>query len=180
MDAMSLRRSGCPFNLTLETFGDRWSLIVLRDIMFGRSRTFRSLLSGSIEGIASNILADRLKRLTAKGLLSRRGDPAHKQKVIYSLTERAIALVPMMAVMGSWGLRHTLASRELSVRAEVLENGGPQLWSEFMDELRHLHLGAPQPEGSALATMQSAYEAAIALPVRSGASDEPNVLGAVT
>jgi len=164
---MNPRRSGCPINLTLEHFGDRWSLIVLRDIMFGRHRTFRSLLGSSIEGIASNILADRLKRLAASGLLSRSGDPDHKQKVIYSLTEKAIGLVPLMAVMGSWGLRHTLASTELSVRAQVLENGGPQLWSEFMDELRHLHLNAPRPERSALAKMQSTYEAAIAKKTRS-------------
>ena len=164
---MNRRRSGCPINLTLETFGDRWSLIVLRDIMFGRHRTFRSLLGQSIEGIASNILADRLKRLTANGLLSRSGDPGHKQKAIYSLTEKAIGLVPLMAVMGSWGLRYMLPSTELSTRAQVLEDGGPQLWSEFMDELRHLHLGAPRPEGSALAKMQSAYEAAIAEKPRS-------------
>jgi DNA-binding HxlR family transcriptional regulator len=159
---MNRRRSGCPINLTLEAFGDRWSLIVLRDIMFGRSRTFRALLCGSIEGIASNILADRLKRLTANGLLSRSGDPGHKQKAIYCLTEKAIDLVPLMAVMGSWGLRHTPASTELSVRAKILEDGGPQLWSEFMEELRHLHLGTPRPERSALAKMRSAYEAATA------------------
>lgn len=164
---MSRRRSGCPINLTLEHFGDRWSLIVLRDIMFGRHRTFRSLLAQNIEAIASNILADRLKRLTENGLLSRCGDAGHKQRVIYSLTEKAIELVPLMAVMGSWGLRHTLASTELSVRAQVLENGGPQLWSEFMDELRHLHLNAPRPERSALAKMQSAYEAATAKKTRS-------------
>lgn len=97
---MSRRRLGCPINLTLETFGDRWSLIILRDIMFGGRRTFRSLTE-SIEGIASNILADRLKRLTTNGLLSRRGDPGHKQRVIYSLTDRAIELVPLMAVMGA-------------------------------------------------------------------------------
>ena len=122
---MNRRRSGCPINLTLETFGDRWSLIVLRDIMFGGRRTFRSLLTESIEGIASNILADRLKRLTANGLLSRSGDPRHKQRVVYSLTEKAIELVPLMAVMGSWGLRHTLASTELATRAQILEDGGP-------------------------------------------------------
>jgi DNA-binding HxlR family transcriptional regulator len=162
MDSMNRRRSGCPINLTLETFGDRWSLIVLRDIMFGRHRTFRSLLTESIEGIASNILADRLKRLIENGLLSRCGDAGHKQRVIYSLTEKAIDLVPLMAVMGSWGLRYTLASTALSTRAQVLEDGGPRLWSEFMDELRHLHLGAPRPKGSALAKMRSAYEAAIA------------------
>ena len=67
-----------------------------------------------------------------------------------------------MAVMGSWGLRHTSASTELSIRAKILEDGGPALWSEFMDELRHLHLGAPQPRGSVHAKMQSAYEAAVA------------------
>jgi DNA-binding HxlR family transcriptional regulator len=167
MDSMSRRRSGCPINLTLETFGDRWSLIILRDIMFGRRRTFRSLLGGSIEGIASNILADRLKRLTENGLLSRGGDPGHRQRVIFSLTEKAIELVPLMAVMGSWGLRYTLATTELSTRAKILDDGGPQLWSEFMDELRHLHLGAPRPQGSVLAKMQSAYEAAIAEKTRS-------------
>ena len=140
---MSRRRSGCPINLTLEAFGDRWSLIILRDMMFGRSRTFRALLGGSLEGIASNILADRLQRLTDYGLLSRCGDPGHKQRVIYSLTEAAIDLVPLMAAMGSWGVRHTPASRELSIRAQFLEDGGPQLWSEFMDELRHIHLGTP-------------------------------------
>jgi DNA-binding HxlR family transcriptional regulator len=163
MDSMSRRRSGCPINLTLETFGDRWSLIVLRDTMFGgRRRTFRSLLTENIEGIASNILADRLKRLTANGLLSRSGDPGHKQRVVYSLTEKAIELVPLMAVMGSWGLRHTLPSAELATGAQVLEDGGPPLWSEFMEELRHVHLGAPRPEASAFAKMQAAYEAVMA------------------
>ncbi len=158
---MHRRRSGCPINLTLETFGDRWSLIVLRDIMFSRHHTFRALLSHNIEGIASNILADRLKRLTANGLLSRTGDPGHKQKAAYSLTAKAIELVPLMAVMGGWGLRHTLPSTELSIRAQILEDGGPQLWSDFMAELRHLHLGAPQPAAPVLAKMQSAYEAAM-------------------
>ena len=159
---MKLRRSGCPINLTLETFGDRWSLIILRDTMFGgRRRSFRSLLTESLEGIASNILADRLKRLTASGLLARGTDPQHKQRVVYALTEKAIDLVPLMAMMGSWGIRHTLPSTELSARARVLEDGGPQLWAEFMDELRHLHLGSSAPANSALARMQRAYEAAV-------------------
>ena len=156
-------KSGCPINLTVELLGDRWSLIILRDCMFGgHRRTFRSLLTGSIEGIASNILTDRLKRLTANGLLTRCGDPGHKQRVLYSLTEKAIELVPLMAVMGSWGLRHTLPATDLATGAQVLEDGGPQLWSEFMDELRHIHLGAPQPKVSALAKMEAAYEATMA------------------
>ena len=155
-------RSGCPINLTLEQLGDRWSLIVIRDVMFGNRRSFGELLAHSEEGIATNILADRLKRLTAAGLLSRAPDPAHRQKSVYSLTEASIQLVPLLAHMGAWGRRHTPVSRELSVRAELLEKGGPPLWSAFMDELRHLHLAARRPPRSVFAELQSAYEKALA------------------
>ncbi|PZN33424.1 MAG: transcriptional regulator [Proteobacteria bacterium] len=156
------RRSGCPINLTLEQLGDRWSLIVIRDIMFGNRRTYGELLAQSEEGIASNILADRLKRLTAAGLLTRRPDPGHRQRGIYSLTEAAIQLVPLLAHMAAWGRRHTRPSKELSVRAELLEKGGASLWNAFMDELRHLHLGAPRPARSVLDELQRAYERAVA------------------
>lgn len=173
---MRLRRSGCPINLTLETFGDRWSLIILRDAMFGgRRRSFRSLLNESLEGIASNILADRLHRLTASGLLTRTADPSHKQRVVYSLTDKAIELVPLMAVMGSWGMRHALPSLELSARAKILEDGGPALLSAFMDELRHIHLGSPAPAVSALAQMQAAHEALLT-PLAVSA-DQPTIIG---
>lgn len=155
-------KSGCPINLTLEQLGDRWSLIVIRDVMFGNRRSFGDLLSHSEEGIASNILSDRLKRLTAAGLLSRVPDPAHRQKSIYSLTEASIQLVPLLAQMGAWGRRHTRPSRELSVRAELLENGGPPLWAAFMEELRHLHLGARRPARSVFGELQAAYEKAMA------------------
>ena len=158
---MDTARSGCPINLTLEMLGDRWSLIVIRDIMFGARRGFRELLGQSEEGIASNILADRLKRLVADGLLTRRGDPGHKQKAIYSLTEPAIELVPLLAQMGAWGRRHTPVSCELSVRAEILEQGGPDFWALFMQELRAIHLGAPPPPRSALAEMQAVYLATL-------------------
>jgi DNA-binding HxlR family transcriptional regulator len=155
-------RSGCPINLTLEMLGDRWSLIVIRDIMFGNRRHFRELLTQSEEGIASNVLADRLKRLTENGLLSRRDDPSHKQKGIYSLTEPSIQLVPLLAQMGAWGRRHTPVSEELSIRAELLEQGGPPMWAAFMEELRALHLGTPAAERSVLAELQAAYLAVVA------------------
>jgi len=157
-----VHRSGCPINLTLEMLGDRWSLIVIRDLMFGDRRHFRELLTHSVEGIASNILADRLRRLEQAGLITRRDDPSHKQKAIYSLTEVAIELVPLLAHMGAWGRRHAPASKELSIRAQILEEGGPALWSRFMDELRYLHLGAPRPRVSVLARLHAAYEAALA------------------
>lgn len=154
-------RSGCPINLTLEQLGDRWSLIVIRDLMFGNRRTYGDLLAQSEEGIASNILADRLKRLVAAGLLTRRPDPQHRQKGIYSLTEPAIQLLPLLAQMAAWGRRHTPASHALSVRAALLEQGGPALWEAFMEELRHLHLGAPRPQRSVFGELQAAYENAM-------------------
>src|SRR6516164_6907322 len=126
-----LHRSGCPINLTLEILGDRWSLIVLRDIMFGNRRHFREILQKSEEGIASNILADRLKRLGERGLLRKSDDPTHKQKSVYSLTEMSIELLPLFAQMGAWGRKHLRASEELSVRAQLLEEGGPALWEDL-------------------------------------------------
>jgi DNA-binding HxlR family transcriptional regulator len=158
------QRSGCPINLALEVFGDRWSLLIIRDMMFGNRRHFRELLSRSEEGIASNILADRLKRLLEQGMVTRADDPSHKQKAIYSLTERTIQLVPVFAQLGAWGRRHMPVSAELSIRAEVLETGGPRMWEAFMEELREKHLGKPRPAGtpSVMAELQAAYEAVVA------------------
>lgn len=161
---LGTQRSGCPINLATEVLGDKWSLVILRDMMFGNRRHFRELLQLSDEGIASNILADRLHRLQENGLISRRPDPSHKQKVIYSLTEPAIQLVPVMAVLGAWGRRHLPVTPELAIRAQLLEEGGPPLWDAFMDELREQHLGIPRPEGteSVFVALQAAYLAEVA------------------
>ena len=154
-------KTGCPINLAMQALGDRWSLIVIRDIMFGNRRHFRELLNRSDEGIASNILADRLKKLTQSGLLSKKDDPTHKQKAIYSLTEPAIQLLPMLAEIGAWGRRHLPTTPDFAIRAQLLEDGGPPLWAGFMDELRHLHLGTPLPERHepVLPRLTAAYEA---------------------
>src|SRR5579862_6990456 len=88
-------RSACVMNLMVEMFGDQWSLLVIRDIIFMNRRHFRELLTRSLEGIASNILADRLQRLIEQGIIVKSDDASHKQKVIYSLTEKGIELVPL-------------------------------------------------------------------------------------
>jgi DNA-binding HxlR family transcriptional regulator len=163
MITQETHRSGCPINLTLEMLGDRWSLIVIRDVMFGNRRHYRELLTLSEEGIASNILADRLKRLVESGLLSKRDDPTHKQKGIYSLTEASIQLVPLLVQMGAWGRRHTPVSEELAIRAELLEKGGEPLWKAFMAELRSMHLGERAPRRSVFAELQAAYERTVKL-----------------
>jgi DNA-binding HxlR family transcriptional regulator len=154
-------RSGCPINLAVEVLGDRWSLVVLRDIMFGNLRTYGELHGHSLEGIATNILADRLKRLMAEGMITAAPDPTHKQRTIYSLTEKAIALVPVMAALGAWGVRYLPAAPELAARSIALEKGGPKMWKDFADELRHLHLGGPPPKRSVLSALHAAYEASL-------------------
>ncbi|WP_370962164.1 winged helix-turn-helix transcriptional regulator [Amycolatopsis sp. cg9] len=157
-------RSGCPINLSLEIFGDRWTLLVLRDVVFGGARHFRELLGGA-ERISSNVLADRLAVLVEHGLLTRAGDPSHKQKVTYSLTERAIELVPVLVQLSAWGVRHLPVADEYAARAAVLTDGGPPRWEAFMDELRETHLGtrrAPAPDGPTVAArLAAAYAAAL-------------------
>src|SRR5688572_23629633 len=138
-------RSHCPINLSLEIFGDSWTLLVLRDVMFAGKRHFRELLQ-SDEGISSNILADRLARLVEHGLLTKSDDPTHKQKAIYSLTEKSIALLPIVVQIGAWGSRWVPDARKLDpagrkvVRA--IQEGGPRAWARLMDQLRAAHLGA--------------------------------------
>jgi DNA-binding HxlR family transcriptional regulator len=133
--AIRLHFTTGSLTIAVEAFGDRWSLLVLRDVMFGNRRHFRELLAGSEEKIASNILADRLKRLTDAGLLTR-DDARPGQRAAYSLTEAAIQLVPVLTELGAWGIRHR-------VRAELLASGGPKMRAQFMDELREIHLGHP-------------------------------------
>ncbi len=136
-------RSYCPINLSLEIFGDAWTLLVLRDLMFSGKRHFRELLRSG-EGISTSILADRLARLVAHGLLTRSGDPTHRQKAIYSLTEKGISLLPVVVQIGAWGSRWVPDARKLDGAARrqlrALQEGGPGVWARRMDELRAEHL----------------------------------------
>jgi DNA-binding HxlR family transcriptional regulator len=136
------QRSGCPINLTLEVVGDKWSLLIIRDMMFGNRRHFRELLTKSDEGISSNILADRLKTLLEQGIITREDDPSHKQKGIYCLTEQGIELLPVLAQMAGWGVKYLPVSEQLGIRAKLLREGGPKMWAAFTEELRVAHLGA--------------------------------------
>ncbi|WP_018567030.1 winged helix-turn-helix transcriptional regulator [Streptomyces sp. PsTaAH-124] len=156
-------RSGCAINAAVEALGDRWSLIVLRDVVFGGRRHFRELLGHSEEGIASNILSSRLKALVTGGLLTRE-QAGRGHRATYSLTEAGIQTVPVMVALGSWGMRHRPTTPELTVRARLLEEGGPQLWQNLMDELRETHLGTPRPDPDqprASELLRTAYEQAL-------------------
>ena len=127
----------------LELLGDKWSLMIIRDMIFDNRRHFRELLQNSTEGIASNILADRLKLMLEQGIITRARDPSHKQKVIYSLTERGIELLPVLVQIGDWGRKYLPVTKQHDMAARLLVEGGPgmlgfellgKLWHEFRAE----------------------------------------------
>lgn len=103
-------RSSCPISTALELVGDRWTLLVIRDLMFAGKRHFRQFLQ-SEESISSNILAERLNSLVENGLITRRDDPTHAQKAIYSLTEKGIDLLPVLIAMSAWTQKHDPKTR---------------------------------------------------------------------
>ena len=99
------RRSGCPLNASVEMLGDRWSLLIIRDMMLLGRRTFKEFL-GSYERPASNILADRLRRLEAYGIIRAEPDPSDGRKLIYLLTPKGMDLAPVLTEMVLWAGKH--------------------------------------------------------------------------
>ena len=102
-------RSSCPINFGLEIFGDQWTLLVLRDLLIQQKRTFREF-QASDEGIASNILADRLKRLEACGLITKAPSLNDGRVMLYIPTEAARDLIPVLVEMSFWGATHDPAT----------------------------------------------------------------------
>lgn len=94
-------RSRCPLHLALEVLGDRWTLLVLRDLMLKDRDTFKAMLEAE-EGIATNILSDRLARLEAEGIVERRADAADARRVRYRLTGKGVDLAPVLVEMMVW------------------------------------------------------------------------------
>jgi DNA-binding HxlR family transcriptional regulator len=99
------RRSGCPLNASIEMLGDRWSLLIIRDMMVRGFRTFKEFLE-SHEKIATNILADRLRKLESNGIIAVAPDPSDGRKSIYSLTPKGIDLAPVLTEMVLWAAAH--------------------------------------------------------------------------
>ena len=115
----SSHRSSCPVSCALDILGDKWTLLVLRDILLKRKRYFREFLT-SPEKIASNILTDRLKKLEACKIVIRRQDPDSKRRILYSLTEKGMDLIPVILELLRWDAKH-----------EVANNGHDQLIEQF-------------------------------------------------
>ncbi|MEW6732605.1 MAG: helix-turn-helix domain-containing protein [Acidobacteriota bacterium] len=129
------RRSGCSISLALDILGDRWTLLIIRDLMFHAKRYYTEFLA-SEEKIATNILADRLKRLEDEGIVSKRRDPDNQKKFIYHLTEKGIDLLPILLEMALWGAKYvdnTESPKELISR---LKKDRDAVIKEIMDCIR--------------------------------------------
>jgi DNA-binding HxlR family transcriptional regulator len=136
------RRSSCPIACALDLVGDKWTLVVLRDIVMVRRRYFQELLASN-EGIASNILASRLKQLEAAGMITRRRDPAEPKRVIYEATERALDLLPVMIELMRWSMKYdptTVAPAHLVRRLAEDRDG-------FIADIRTAHHRASRRSG---------------------------------
>jgi DNA-binding HxlR family transcriptional regulator len=109
------RRSGCPLNASVEMLGDRWSLLIIRDMMLRGFRTYKEFLE-SHERIATNILADRLRKLEVHGIIATKPDPSDGRKMIYLLTPKGIDLAPVLTEMVLWAAAHEETGNQPLVR----------------------------------------------------------------
>ena len=126
----------CPIALAATVLSDQWTVIVLRDIAFFNQRTFGAILKNNNEKIPRPTLANRLKRLCDIGLLTARGDAKHAQRKVYSLTERALGLLPVMVGMGNWTLsQEGMKTSEIEFLRE-LSSPESQAMKEYLDKLR--------------------------------------------
>lgn len=115
--AQRARRSACPINVALEVFGDRWSLLIVRDLLFKGRHTFRDFATAE-ERIATNVLTDRLARLEAEGLIRRSPDAGDGRRVRYDLTTKGLDLAPVLVEMILWSARY---ERTAATPAQVSE-----------------------------------------------------------
>ncbi|MBY0472634.1 helix-turn-helix transcriptional regulator [bacterium] len=98
-------RSHCPISFALDTFGDHWSLLVLRDLIFKGKSRYQEFLA-SDERISTNILADRLSRLENAGIITRKNDPINKKQILYAPTKKGLDLIPVMLELVRWSIKY--------------------------------------------------------------------------
>ncbi|MBL4720675.1 MAG: helix-turn-helix transcriptional regulator [Alphaproteobacteria bacterium] len=115
------RQSGCPIAYALDTFGDRWSLLVIREMMLKGNKTYGEFLEAD-ESISTNILADRLKHLETEGVIEKARDPDNHRSFIYTLTDKGRDLAPIMLEIIAWGGKYDQRPFALRAAPERLQN----------------------------------------------------------
>lgn len=137
---MKKKKSDCPQYLTLEVIGDKWTLLIIRDMMIGGKRYFGEFLK-SKEKIASNILTNRLQSLEKEEIIYKTKDTEHKQKIIYLLTEKGIDLFPILMENARWSLKYKTVDKDDAKMAKSILDGGTNKMKSIMEELKRTHLG---------------------------------------
>jgi DNA-binding HxlR family transcriptional regulator len=120
---LAASRSACPINRAVEEVGDQWTLVLLRDMIFADRRQFRTLLTGLAEGISPAVLSDRLKRMQALGLITREAGRSSGQTARYSLTEKGLALLPVIHALAEFGLAECGGDAGLAAAGAELDLG---------------------------------------------------------
>jgi len=126
--------SGCPIRFGMSQFGDKWSFMILRDLMFKGRKYYNEFLDAG-EGISTNILAKRLADLEGNSIISKRRDPVKKSRFIYSLTEKGIALMPMMLAMIDWSQKYDADTEVPQEFIKKLRKNPTQLQAEILGNL---------------------------------------------
>ncbi len=126
--------SGCPIRFTMKHFGDKWSFLVVRDMMFKGKKYYNEFLEAG-EGISTNILASRLRDLEKHGVISKIRDPEKKSKVLYSLTSKGKELIPVMLAMIEWGSKHDPNTEAPQEFIENLRNNPEKIRQDILKRL---------------------------------------------
>jgi DNA-binding HxlR family transcriptional regulator len=130
-------RSHCPVNFGLEAFGDRWALLILRDIIFRGKRTYGEFLK-SEEGFATNILASRLEHLLKEGILQCEKDKTDGRKDIYSLTGKGLDLIPLVFEMILWSAKYDNQSeaKRITPLIELIRKDNRKISKKVMEKIK--------------------------------------------
>jgi len=127
-------RSNCRINFALETFGDKWTLLIVRDLMFKGKRTFGEFLE-SKEKISTNILADRLKRLEEHGIVEKTVAPDNRSKLLYRLTSKGKDLLPVMLEITAWSVKHDATRNTSDPFLTMFGSAKEEMMSAILDKL---------------------------------------------
>src|SRR6185295_18508291 len=137
-DEESCRRSACAISLALENIGDKWSLLILRDLMFTDKRTYGELQS-SDESIATNILAARLLSLEASGLIRKADDPTNGRRKLYFLTEKGIDLLPVIIELRQWMEKHAAGAEGCANALKLTDTNRKEVLETYKKKLKAEH-----------------------------------------
>jgi DNA-binding HxlR family transcriptional regulator len=129
------KRSDCPISNSLEIWGDKWSLLIIRDLMFKKNCTYKDFLNAG-EGIATNILASRLAVLEENNLIEKVENPGTKTRVFYKLTNKGIDLVPVLVEVHLWAEKYFTIPAEIKARMKSAKSDKEGFIKAAMKELK--------------------------------------------